>query len=193
MASNAYLDRLVAFDQLINKDGTPTLRFMAIWQSLCEKSEAVDALQQEQIDAILAAQTAADNANAAADAAQSAATDLTSAQELSNSSLNPPVVLSAASTGVITITGHNRVYGGSGGTVAITGGTVSGFASGDYVNVYYSDATRAGGTVTFLGTTGTIAQEGAIHTIGGVQIPVTGSENGYGYYPPGYIPPYYSY
>lgn len=38
MATN--VDRLTQFDQLLNKDGTPTLRFMAIWQALCDNIEA---------------------------------------------------------------------------------------------------------------------------------------------------------
>lgn len=179
--------------QIVDRDGRPTRQFQQWMQTFRNELIAAIDANADAIEAIQNAQDAADAANAAAAAAQGAADSLDAAQELANSLLDPAVVLSADSSGTITIASHDRVYGGTGGTVAITGDTISGFTPGDYVNVYYSDPTRAGGAVTFQGTTGTVAQEGATHTVGGVQIPATGSTDGYGYYPPGYIPPYFSY
>lgn len=187
------LPRLERAIIIVDGQGRPTTAFHSWWQAIVKALESALTGLEASIVAIEAALDAADIALAAADSAQTAADALNSSQELLNSSLNPAVVLSADSTGSITISAHTRTYGGSGGSVSVNGGAISGFSAGDYVNVYYSDPTRVGGTVTFQGTTGTIAQEGAIHTIGGIQIPTTGTQDGYGYYPPGYIPPYFSY
>lgn len=57
------LDRLFPLDQLLNKDGTPSLRLMSIWQTQCEQIEAAIAAVNAKVDdntAILARLTAAE-------------------------------------------------------------------------------------------------------------------------------------
>lgn len=70
------LDRLLPLDRLLNEDGTPSLRFMAIWQTMCNEIESALEATNAKVDdnsAILArltateelAQAANDNANEA--------------------------------------------------------------------------------------------------------------------------------
>lgn len=58
---------------IVDRDGTPSNQFQRLWQGFAEASEQIDAVQQEQIDAVTAAQAAADAAQAAADAAEATA------------------------------------------------------------------------------------------------------------------------
>ncbi len=56
----ARLPRLNNAIPVADKDGRPTSGFQLFWQRAMEANEAVDLLQQQQIDDILAAQTTAD-------------------------------------------------------------------------------------------------------------------------------------
>lgn len=152
--------------------------------------------------AIEAAQDAADAANAAAADATAAASDsmaATAATEAETSLVNSGItsfaapLLSADSSGNITIANHTRAYGNStlNPSASVTGATISTTAvSGDIVRVYYSDASRAGGSVTYLYTidpAAPVAQKGNNHSVGAVEIPLVGSNDGREVRQPGYI------
>ena len=134
---------------------------------------AIPEIQLGLIDAgqlIELAQTAADNANAAAAAAQGAADGTRSATALANSYPDNPAPFTVADAGTsvtITILAHNRIYG-DGTTVAVDGGVLTGlpYDTGQYV--FYSDPTRAGGAVIYQVTTNPlqVAQTGGIHSVG---------------------------
>lgn len=79
------LDRLLSLDRLLNEDGTPTIRFMSIWQSTMLAIEAALEATNAKVDdnsAILArlvaaetlAQAANDNATAAVATAETVKT-----------------------------------------------------------------------------------------------------------------------
>jgi hypothetical protein len=160
------------------------------WQQVVEAIEANEARQDEAIEAIQAAQAAAENANAAAEAANEAAAEITSGSALSTSfieNFTPPVV-SADNTGLVTIANHDRHYG-DGTIVAVTGDALAtGEAAGTIVYIYYSDPTRAGGTVTYQYSTAAedAAQIGDVHNVGAVEIPAAGTQSGGYARPPGY-------
>lgn len=165
--------------------------------AILEIPEIAEALQ----DAIDAAEAAADNAQTAADNAQTAADDAASAtaaqaQETSLVNSYPSAgvpILSADSTGLVTIATHNRVYGDSAlnPTVSVTGNTVASAAAAlSIVRVYYDDPTRAGGAVTYGFTVDPAAppvQSGNRHSVGAVEIPAVGSQDGRPLGPPGYV------
>lgn len=147
--------------------------------------------------AIIAAETAADNAQTAADNAQNVADSTSAESSLVNSYISnfTPPVITADSTGLITISNHDRVYGNSSlnPTVSVTGGNIaSGQVAGSIVRIYYNDPTRAGGAVTYLYTVDPATppvQGGNTHSVGAVEIPSAGSVDGGWVRPPGYTGP----
>lgn len=147
--------------------------------------------------AITAAQEAADNANAAADNAQAAADAQLSEQSLlaSYPSFFSAPLITANSSGDVTIANHSRVYGNStlNPTVSVTGSVLNtGLSSGSIVRVYYNDPSRAGGSVTYLYTVdpaSPMPQGGNVHAIGAVEIPAIGTGDGNFVRPPGYVEP----
>lgn len=70
----AKLPRIKRQIAIVDSEGRPENAFVLFWQRFCEANEAIDTLQQQQIDDILAAQTTADGV-AAALAAHIAAPD----------------------------------------------------------------------------------------------------------------------
>lgn len=137
-----------------------------------------------------AAQTAANNANTAATNAQSAADAVTAESSLANSYVTG-LTLSADSAGSVTISGHTRVYG-NGASVAVNGDTLAtGLTNPSVARIYYDQASRAGGAVTYAFTTDptVAAQTGDRHSVGAVTIPAAGTQNGNGVFPPGYAEP----
>jgi hypothetical protein len=140
---------------------------------------------ETQINDILDVQAATDAANAAAAAADAAAVaaqttadDITSANALGNSYVTG-ITITATDAGAdvtITISAHTRHYPQPDGTtvdVAVSGGSLTGRAYSTTYYVYYDDASRAGGAVTYQSTTSeaTAAQIGDRHTVGGVETP----------------------
>lgn len=124
--------------------------------------------------AVVTAQAAATTATAAAATAQTAADGANSVASFTNSGTTG-LTLTAADAGAnvtITISAHNRVYG-SGTTVAVNGGSLTGRAYSTTYFVYYDQASRAGGAVTYASTTSeaTAAQTGDRHLIGMVLTP----------------------
>lgn len=179
------LDRIMRQERIVQGD-MPSQRFQTIWQRSMEAIErAFEALTQQ-----VAENTAITNelraVLAVAQAADAKATSVQTTVSLANSYVDPSSVITADSDGTITIAAHTRYYGSTG--VAVDGGTVSGFGQGEFVQVYYNDAAREGGAVTYYGTTELIAQEGATHLVGGVIIPAMGEPpaEGTSPNPPGY-------
>lgn len=187
--STVRLDRLTRAVPVVDGNGTPNLDFQGLWQRTVETIEGAFVDDQNQIDTlnvIVAQLQQVINAQAATSA------ELTTVRadiDLANSRTEPvDGLLSATSDGLINIAGHDRVYA-DGTSVAVSSGSVSGFAEGQFVRVYYDDAARAGGSVSYQGTTSEVTQTGVRHIIGGVSIPAVGSPpaTGTGTTPPGYV------
>lgn len=185
------LDRIRRQEELIKPDRTAATRLQRIWQRSMEAIEQAFAGQQSQITDLSTIVARLEAAEAQAAAAQAQAASTAAADALAKSFPSPTDVLSANSAGTITITAHTRVYG-DGASVAVNGGSLSGWTQGQFVQVYYDDAGRAGGTVSYQGTVDVIAQAGARHIVGGVAIPLAGEVpvDGIPPFPPGYVPDY---
>lgn len=184
------LNRLSQYDQFPGVDAQSWRRFMAVWQELCQSIEAAfQAVNDRDTaqDSVLARLTAAE---ALANAANDNAAAVTQREALADSYTDPVSVAMFANTGTVTIAAHTRVYG-DGTSVAVNGGSVSGFAAGNYVTVYYVDAGRQGGAVTYQATTSAIPQTGDTHIVAQGTIPAAGAPAQSGTSPsaPGYIPP----
>lgn len=138
--------------------------------------------------AIAAADASAANANAAASA-------VTSESSLVNSYVSnfTAPLISADNLGNVTITLHDRVYGDPSlnPTVSVTGAVIATAAAPtSVVRVYYNDASRAGGAVTYLFTVDPAAppvQGGNLHSVGAVTIPAAGTLGGKNISPPGFV------
>ena len=148
--------------------------------------------------AAAAAQTAANTANTAAGTAQTAATTannvattVTAANAIATSYVTGLTLMASdAGTNVtVTISAHTRVYG-DGTSVAVNSGTVTGRPYSTTQRIYYDDAGRAGGAVTYQATTvATVAaQTGSRHSVGAVITPASAGSpvNGKAVDPPGY-------
>ena len=182
------LNRLTRYEQLTNPDGTPSVRLMAIWQEAMDKIEGAFAALSTQVGDNTTLLNQIRAAQALARAANDNAEAVSQRTSLSSSYTDPVSVLTASSDGSVAIAAHNRVYG-DGSSVSVSSGSISGFAGGDYVTIYYVDAGREGGAVTYQATKQPVAQEGATHIVGQVTIPVTGTATGSGTTAPGYNPP----
>lgn len=147
---------------------------------------AIDTRDDNQ-DSVLAKLDAAYNL---ATAANDSVAQVEARINISASYPNPPGVLTASSDGQITIAAHDRAYA-DGTSVSVNAGSVGGFAPGESVTVYYVDAARAGGAVTYQGSAAPVAQTGNTHVIGAVLIPAVGEvpAAGSGVPAPGYISP----
>ena len=189
---------------VVDQSGVPSLKFQALWQRTVESIEASLGSLQEQLDLIQAAQDAADAANAAAVAAQTAAdnadTAATAAQGAADDAAAATAIASSSVTGLtltatdagsnvtVNISAHTRVYS-DGTSVSVSAGSVTGLSySMDYY-IYYDQASRAGGVVTYQATTSqtTAAQVGDRHTVGKVTTPAAAApdNNGDPVLPPG--------
>lgn len=161
---------------------------------------AIPAIQEALADldtAIEAANDAAEAATVAATKAGSASTAALSEQSLVNSYIDPTSftapLISADSSGNVTIANHSRTYGDStlNPMVHVTGATIATGASPlSVVRIYYTDATRAGGAITYLFTVDPASptpQGGNTHAVGAVEIPAAGTSDGNYLKPPGYV------
>jgi hypothetical protein len=163
------------------------------WQQVAEAIETQIIGLEDAIAAIAAAQAAADSANAAAasanaaagvaqtaaDDAQATATAITEESALAGSYVTGLTMgaTDAGANATITLSAHTRKYPQPDGTtvdVAVNGGSITGRAYDTLYYVYYDDAARAGGAVTYLSTTteATAAQIGDRHTVGAIRTPV---------------------
>lgn len=148
------LDRLTRFDELLDKEGNPSMRFQLIWQQTMERIEEAITDLATQLALIQAAQ-------AAADAAQEDATEAAREAARVNSYTDPTNVLSSTdlggSTGArITVAGHDRIYPVQGTIdvpdITIVGADVGGepFSYATQYSVYYDDTTLADTTPAFV-------------------------------------------
>jgi hypothetical protein len=133
--------------------------------------------------ATTAAQTAANNAN-------TAAATTTAATNLANSSVSG-LTMTATDAGTnvtVTISAHTRKYGDN-TTVSVLGGSLTALAYDTTYYIYYDQASRLGGAVTYASTTdpAVAAQIGNRHVVGAVTTPLSGGapEDGDPVLPPG--------
>lgn len=195
------MDRLDRDVSIVDGQGNPTHQFQQKWQDTVQALVDSITLLADAVTAVEDAQTAADAANAAAAAAdaaavaaQAAADDVMADSALANSYVTGLTLTAtdAGASATITISAHTRVYG-DGTIVAVSGGSVTGLAYSTDYRVYYDDAARTGGAVTYAATTSvtTAAQLGDRHSVGAVTTPAAaaGPNNGNGAFPPGYAIP----
>lgn len=195
------LPRLNIGAAITDANGKPTGAMVGWWQTVVQQIETaikliveLTGIQDEFELALQQAQQATADAQAAAAAAQQAsdaAAKETSLQGSYPTNFVDPLV-SADSTGAVTIAAHDRVYGNStlNPTVSVDGGTVlTGYAPGEVARIFYDDLMRAGGAVTYQYTIdpAVAVQTGNRHSVGAVTIPDTGSNDGRELRPPGYV------
>jgi hypothetical protein len=147
--------------------------------------------------AVAAAQEAAAQATEAAGTAQGAADANEDSTALANS-WPSGAVISATDTGTsvaITISGHQRIYPKSDGntSVNVNGGAIAGQPYDTDIFIFYHQASRAGGAVTYVASANAndMAQVGDVHAIGSVHTPVAAAapKTGNPTRPPGYAAP----
>lgn len=186
----AILDTLTASEAIVDQEGRPTRRFQQIWQNAMDAIKDAFTAQGGQITELEAIYAAINTAQTTAAAAVQTANATAAGIDLTNSYTNPVGVGTASSSGTVTIAAHERIYG-DGHSASVGAGSVSGFVEGQYVTVYYTDPARAGGTVTYSGTTSAISQTGDTHIVWQGTIPAAGAADTTGTGPtaPGYTPP----
>lgn len=188
------IDRLSVF-QIVGRDGKPTQAFQRLWQKMCETIEAQEALQDQAIADIIAAQ----------------ATATASSRELAriNSYTDPGVVLSGKDQAVgasVEIAAHTRVYPVQGSidvadvvipapvSLTLEADGTTGIINATQYSVYYDDTTLADTTPDFKAVKSATnhgdAQPGAAagrHFVGIVTTPANGAGDttGTGGAPPG--------
>lgn len=190
-AFTSILDTLFAGEAIVDAQGRPTRRYQQIWQNAMEGIKQILTTQGGSISSIQDVLAALTQTQAIAATAAQTANTVAARIDLANSYTDPANVLTASSAGAVTISAHDRVYD-NGTRVAVDGGSLSGFTSGQFVRVYYIDPSREGGAVTYRATTGDVVQAGDQHIVGGVTIPAAGEVDttGAGTIPPGYVPDY---
>lgn len=191
-AGSLNLNRIPRGVPLVESNGAANEFLQLLYQRNCEGTEAAFQQLADQVGLLSTIVSGLQAAQDAAAQANQGVATLNAGVSLSSSRTNPvDGLLTATSDGVITVSAHQRVYttGSTETSVAVNAGSVSGFAQGAFVRVYYNDAARAGGAVAYLGTTDEITQVGDTHVIGGIAIPTAGSPpaSGTGTTPPGYV------
>jgi hypothetical protein len=156
-------------------------RLQVYWQRLVEAQEATDAAQNQLIEdvsdllaTIISLNELITQAEEAIDDLGNAAGAIASANELTNSYATGLTITAtdAGSSVTITISAHTRVYpkaDGSTTNVAVTGGSITGQAYSTDLWIYYDQASRAGGAVSYQVSTSPIAQTGDRHSIGAIK------------------------
>lgn len=184
------LSRLGRLDRQILAQGFNGAEFQLRWQRLCEAVESSVNSINTQVNSNTAIIAALQATNAVAQAANDNAQSASDTISIANSYVSPFNAVTAANDGTVSIAAHTRFYG-DGSSVSVNAGSVSGFSSSDYVTVYYQDAAREGGAVSYFGTTSAVAQKGNTHVVGQVTIPAGGDppSTGSGTSAPGYTVP----
>jgi hypothetical protein len=164
----------------LNASNSSGLAFQRLWQRNCELIESVFSDLQGQIDAIAAAQAAADAAQATADTAQTTANTVNRNDSISTSWTSPGTILTASDTGSaarITVSSHTRKYTDV-SSKSITGGNINGLNYSTLYYVYYDDPNRSSGSQTYHATTNpNTALPGAAagrHFCGSITTPAAG-------------------
>ena len=192
--------KLSALDRagsIVVQDGTPTHQFQQNWQNQGKAIEGAIQILAEAVDGILAAQTAAEAANAAAVVAQDAAATAQVAAEAANdaaAAVGSEGTITASGTSGLTLTAtdagtdatvnisaHTRIYGDS-SSVSVSAGSITGLAYSTDYWVFYDDPTRAGGAVTYQHSTdpADAVQTGDKHSVGAVTTPVAAAPDNNG-------------
>jgi len=203
------LPRLRRGVPMVTPAGTPTDGYAITDEERLRQLEAVVNAQGDLIAQIVAAQAAADAAevaataaNAAAAAAQTAADNAQTAvddvgvvaEDLSlQNSYTTGLTVTATDAGAsvtISISAHTRVYG-DGTSVSVNAGSLTGIPYSVNRWVYYDQASRAGGAVTYVAATSAQAQSGSRHVVGAVATPAAAGPpvDGAVIRPPGYLEP----
>lgn len=186
---------------IVDADGNPTAHFVQAWNNSLKEIVtslnsvlAAQAAAAQANSAAVAANTAATTANAAAATAQTTATAITSSQSLGSSYVSGATISATDAGGDVTVTisAHTRIYPNANGTttsVAVNSGTLTGLNYSTKYYVFYDDAARSGGAVTYQSSTSVTvaAQIGARHVVGGVTTPAAAGTAVSGRYvrPPG--------
>ena len=192
--------KLSALDRagsIVVQDGTPTHQFQQNWQNQGKAIEGAIQILAEAVDGILAAQTAAEAANAAAVVAQDAAATAQVAAEAANdaaAAVGSEGTITASGTSGLTLTAtdagtdatvnisaHTRIYG-DGSSVSVSAGSITGLAYSTDYWVFYDDPTRAGGAVTYQHSTdpADAVQTGDRHSVGAVTTPAAAAPDNNG-------------
>ena len=124
--------------------------------------------------AAVTANTAATAASTAASTANTAATAVTAQSNIASSYVTGCTITAtdAGANVTVTISAHTRVYG-DGTSVAVSGGSLTALAYSTTYFIYYDQASRLGGAVTYVATTSssTAAQLGSRHVVGSALTP----------------------
>ena len=192
--------KLSALDRagsIVVQDGTPTHQFQQNWQNQGKAIEGAIQILAEAVDGILAAQTAAQVANAAAVVAQDAAATAQVAAEAANdaaAAVGSEGTITASGTSGLTLTAtdagtdatvnisaHTRIYGDS-SSVSVSASSITGLAYSTDYWVFYDDPTRAGGAVTYQHSTdpADAVQTGDRHSVGAVTTPAAAAPDNNG-------------
>lgn len=179
------LPRLPRSVQITDSDGGPSIDFQRWFQSAMIQIETSLNAVQDALDAAAVADAAAAAADAAAVTANTAATNVTSAQNLIDSYVTGITITAtdAGSDATINISAHTRVYA-DGTSVSVNSGSLTGLSYSTLYYIYYDDADRAGGAVTYVATaTDTDAvQTGNRHVVGSVTTPAAAAPDETGGY-----------
>ena len=175
------LPRLQARVAVTDNAGMPDRAFHQWWDTFAKSLETAINDLADSVALIAAAQDAADLANAAAAsadaaaaAAQGAADDAAATSALANSGVTGATITGtdAGANATVNITAHTRIYG-DGTSVSVNSGSVTALSYSTLYYIYYDQASRAGGAVTYAATTSdtTAAQTGDRHLVGSVTTP----------------------
>ena len=179
------LPRLPAGVAVVDGAGRPTAALARWWSDFADRIEtevgALAAAQAAQTAATLA-NTAAASAYAAAAAAQGLANTLEAQASLRTSFVSAATVIAGIDTGATakaTISAHTRIYG-AGASVSVSAGEVTGLAFAANAYLYYDQASRLGGAVSFAATSDFAAAQPSIahpdrHYVGAVITPLDGA------------------
>jgi hypothetical protein len=184
------LPRIKSSLPIVDSQGRVNNLFLRALNEVIEAAESQIGALQAAVDA----QAAAASAAASAATANTAATNVTNATALANSFVTGLTITAtdAGSNATITISGHTRNYA-DGTSVSVTGGSITALAYSTDYWIYYDQASRAGGTVTYVASASVVGNGTAPdrHFVGAVRTPAGGGgpSNGNPVVPPGYAQP----
>lgn len=177
--SQLSLQKLGRLDRAILAKGFDSVEFQLRWQRALEAIEdAVNAINT-QVNSNTAIIAALQATSAQAQAANDNAATVDTRTSIEGSYPDPTKVLTASGDGTVTISAHTRRYT-DGTSVSVNAGSVSGLLNETKYTIYYTDAAREGGAVTFAATTAVVAQADNVHVVGRVEIPASGAGNNTG-------------
>lgn len=209
-----HLPRLPTNQRIAESNGIATMFLSLLWEKFAAAIEKNVNSIQAALDAAGIATAQAAVAVAAAEAAQVAAADAqasgdaaggdaTAAAAAAAAAAKEASIVNSGTTGLtmtatdagtsvtVSISAHNRMYG-DGTSVAVNGGSITGLPYSSSVRVYYDQASRAGGAVTYQFTVDPAAppiQSGDRHSVGAVATPaaLAAAVAGRPLFPRGYV------